>query len=79
MSEKLTRASLISADIDKVALSKKTMYVVGEDGKSAVEVPIPKSIKAAGIIPEGYSVGECSYSFVFFFFSSCSQIAIAAL
>ena len=58
MSNKVTRESLISPDIDKVAISKKTMFDVGEDGESIVEVPIPESIKAIGIIPEGYTVGE---------------------
>jgi len=56
MSTKLTRASFISSDIDKVAISKETMYVVEENGESVVEVPIPESIKITGIVPEGYSV-----------------------
>jgi hypothetical protein len=48
----------MSPDIVSVAISKGTMFDVGEDGKSIVEVPIPESIKATGIIPEGYTVGE---------------------
>ena len=54
---------LISPDIAKVAISNKTMFDVGEDGKSIVEIPIPESVKASGIIPEGYSVGEWNYLF----------------
>ena len=46
-------------DIAKVAISKETMYDIGKDGE-VVEVPIPESIKATGIIPEGYSIGEQS-------------------
>ena len=59
MSTKITRESLVlpTPDIAKVALSKKTMFDFGEDG-SIFEVPIPESIKATGIIPEGYTVGE---------------------
>jgi hypothetical protein len=60
MPTKLTRACLISPNVDRVALSKETMFDFGEkDGESTiVEIPMPESIKAAGIIPEGYSVGE---------------------
>ena len=57
MSTKITRESLISPDIDKVAISKKTMFVLDEDEDTISEVPIPESIKASGIIPEGYTVG----------------------
>jgi hypothetical protein len=49
---------LISPDIVKVAISNKTMFDFSEDGKTIAEVPIPESIKATGIIPEGYAVGE---------------------
>ena len=49
---------MISPEIVKVAISKETMFDVGEDGKSIAEVPIPESIKATGVIPEGYTVGE---------------------
>lgn len=48
----------MSPDIIKVAISNKTMFDLGEDGKSIVEVPIPESIKESGILPEGYAVGE---------------------
>ena len=48
----------MSPDIVRVAISKKTMFDVGKDGKSIVEVPIPDSVKLSGILPEGYSVGE---------------------
>lgn len=58
MPNKITRESLISPDIVKVAISKKTMFDIGDDGESIVEVPVPESIKATGIIPEGYTVGE---------------------
>ena len=57
-SNKITRESLISPDIVKVAISKETMFDISEDGESVVEVPIPESIKATGIIPNGYTVGE---------------------
>ena len=57
MSNKITRESLISPDIEKVAISKKTMFVLSEDEESVLEVPIPESIKESGIIPEGYTVG----------------------
>ena len=57
MSNKITRESLISPDIQKVAISKKTMFVLSEDEESVLEVPIPESIKESGIIPEGYTVG----------------------
>ena len=63
MSNKITRECLISPDVVKVAISNNTMFDVGEDGKSIAEVPIPESIKASGIIPEGYAVGELSYLF----------------
>lgn len=53
----ITRDLLISPEIDKVAISKGTMFVEGEDGEID-EVPIPESIKKAGEIPEGYAVGE---------------------
>ncbi|KDR76492.1 hypothetical protein GALMADRAFT_225549 [Galerina marginata CBS 339.88] len=56
MPEKLTRACLVSADVDKVAISKETMYTVGEDGETIIEVPMPESIKETGTIPEGYAV-----------------------
>ena len=56
MSNKITRESLISPDIEKVAISKKTMFVLSEDVESVLEVPIPESIKESGIIPEGYTV-----------------------
>lgn len=58
MPNKITRESLISPDIVKVAISKKTMFDIGDDGESIIEVPVPESIKATGIIPEGYTVGE---------------------
>ena len=57
MSNKITRECFISPDIVKVAISKETMFDIGEDGE-VVEVPMPESIKATGIIPEGYSIGE---------------------
>jgi len=57
MPETLTRTNFISADVVKVATSKETMYVVGKDGVTIEEVPMLKSIKATGIIPEGYAVG----------------------
>ena len=34
------------------------MFDVVEDEENIVEVPIPDSIKATGIIPEGYAVCE---------------------
>lgn len=46
----ITRESLISSDIVKVAISKETMFDVSKDGESVVEVPIPESIKTTGII-----------------------------
>jgi hypothetical protein len=58
MSNRITRESFISPDIVKVAISKETMFDVGENGEGIFEVPIPESIKATGIIPEGYTVGE---------------------
>ena len=57
MSNKITRECFISPDIVKVAISKETMFDIGKDGEIA-EVPIPDSIKATGIIPDGYAVGE---------------------
>ena len=48
----------MSPDIVKVAISKGTMFDVSKDGESVAQVPIPESIKATGIIPEGYTVGE---------------------
>ena len=33
------------------------MYELADDGEGVKEVPIPKSVKKAGVIPEGYSVG----------------------
>ena len=44
--------------ISQVAISKKTMYDVGENGEGIVKVCIPESIKATGKVPEGYAVGE---------------------
>jgi hypothetical protein len=58
MSNKITRERLISPDIAKVAISKETMLDFSEDGKSVVEVPIHETIKATGMIPEGYAIGE---------------------
>ncbi|KAF8703099.1 hypothetical protein AX14_014200 [Amanita brunnescens Koide BX004] len=55
MSNKITRECFMYPDIAKVAISKETMYDMGKDGE-VVEVPIPESIKATGIIPEGYSI-----------------------
>ena len=75
MSTKITRESFISPDIDKVAISKETMFAVGEDGESIVEVPIPESIKTSGIIPEGYTVGVWTYLFCF----QCLNTTIALL
>jgi len=51
---------LISPDVVKVAILKKTMFDICEDRKTImiVEVPIPESIKATGILPEEYAVGE---------------------
>ena len=57
-STKITPENLISSDIVKVALTKKTMVDVGKDGKSLVKVPIPESAKATGILPEGFSIGQ---------------------
>ena len=43
----------------KAAFSKGTWFVIGrEDGASAIEEPMPESIKATGKIPEGYALGE---------------------
>ena len=43
----------------KAAFSKGTWFVIGrEDGASAIEEPMPESIKAIGKIPEGYALGE---------------------
>jgi len=57
MPETLSRTHFISADVVKVATSKETMYVIGKDGETIEEVPMLKSIKATGVIPEGYAVG----------------------
>ena len=38
------------------------MYELADDGEGVKEVPIPKSVKKAGVIPEGYSVGAYSYN-----------------
>ena len=42
----------------KAALSKGTWFVIGKVGASAIEEPMPESIKATGKIPEGYALGE---------------------
>ena len=55
---RITRENFISPDIIKVAISKDTMFDESQDGESIVKVPMPESIKATGIIPEGYAVGE---------------------
>ena len=57
MPNPITRESFISPDIDKVAISKETMFVVSENGENVVEVPMLESIKSSGIIPEEYAVG----------------------
>ena len=55
---RITRDTFISEDIVEVALSKATMYAVGEDGESVVQVPIPKSMKETKTIPEEYAIGD---------------------
>ena len=75
MSTKLTREHFIEPGAVTTALSKETMFDFKE-GKIA-EVPIPPSVKKAGTIPDGFTIGEYSCSFVCLF--SCSQIAIATL
>ena len=40
------------------------MYELADDGEGVKEVPIPKSVKKAGVIPEGYSVGAYLLQFM---------------
>ena len=75
ISTKLKREHLVDPDIVTTALSKETMFDFKE-GKIA-EVPIPPSVKKAGTIPDGFTIGEYTCSFVCLF--SCSQIAIVTL
>jgi predicted peptidase len=49
---------LISPDVVKVAISKNIMFDVSKDGKKIVGIPIPESVKATGILPDGFAVGE---------------------
>jgi len=53
----ITRATFISPTHIATALSQKTMYELAEDGEGVKEIPIPKSVRKRGVIPEGYSVG----------------------
>jgi hypothetical protein len=41
-----------------VAISKKIMLDISKDGKSIVEILIPESVNVAGILPDGFAVGE---------------------
>ena len=50
----------------EAAFSKGTWFVVGKDGESVVEEPMPESIKATGKIPEGYALGESCYLLLFY-------------
>lgn len=52
----ITRSTFISPSHIATALKQKTMYELEEDGEGVKEVPIPKSVKKGGVIPEGYSV-----------------------
>ncbi|KIK01694.1 hypothetical protein K443DRAFT_678236 [Laccaria amethystina LaAM-08-1] len=52
----ITRATFISPTHIATALSQKTMYKLADGGEGVKEVPITKSVKKAGVIPQGYSV-----------------------
>jgi len=56
----ITRATFISPNHIASALSQKTMYQLAENGEGVKEVPIPKSLRKRGVIPEGYSIGAYS-------------------
>ena len=58
----------------EAAFSKGIWFVMDKDGESAIEEPMPESIKATGKIPEGYALGEFKllvYVFRVFLYNDC--------
>jgi len=54
----LTPEIFVSPDRVKTALAKPTMMEIRAGDEGFAEVPIPESVRNAGVIPEGYSVGS---------------------
>ena len=57
MSTSLTRELFISPDHARIAATHSVMYKITADGEDVQEVPVPASVRATGIIPDGFTVG----------------------
>ena len=53
----LTRGLFILPDHAKIAATHSVMYKITADGEDVQEVPVPASVRATGILPNGYTVG----------------------
>ena len=53
----LTRELFISPDHVKIAATQSVMYKITADGEDVQEAPVPASVRATGILPDGYTVG----------------------
>ena len=53
----LTRGLFISPDHVKIAATHSVMYKITADGEDVEEAPVPPSVRATGVLPDGYTVG----------------------